>query len=67
MGDGGLRHLPGGIDQYVALRREAATAAPAAPRERAVPSGAARLRATRKEVQRLEREIERVGAREADA
>ena len=62
MGDGGLRHLPGGIDQYVELRRAAATPGPAAARERTVPSGAAR-RATQKEVQRLERELERVGER----
>ena len=66
MGDGGTRHLPGGIDQYVELRREAA--------ERAVPvtAGAAKpaasgavVRANRKEVQRLERALERLGEREA--
>ncbi len=67
MGDGGTRHLPGGIDQYVDLRREDA--------ERAVPvaSGVARApapsgaqtRAGRKEVQRLERTLERLGEREA--
>ena len=68
MGDGGIRHMPGGIEQYVALRAgEAVTAAPAAPsprRREAAPSGAV-LRAARKDVQRLEREIERVGDREA--
>ncbi len=65
MGDGGIRHLPGGIDQYIALR--AATAAPAPPpprRDQAPPSGAVR-RAARKEAQRLERELERLSGREA--
>ena len=69
--DGSLRHLPGGIEQYVSLRREAAAAAAApspaagrAPKAAAAPSGAA-VRAARKEVQRLERAIDRVGDREA--
>jgi ATP-binding cassette subfamily F protein uup len=31
MGDGGLRHLPGGIEQYVELRRLAATGPSSAP------------------------------------
>ena len=65
MGDGGLRHLPGGVDQYIALRAEAADPDPApARRAPSAPAGAV-LRATRKEVQRLEREIERLSAREA--
>ncbi len=65
MGDGGIRHLPGGVDQYLALRAEAADPAPApARRAPSAPAGAV-LRATRKEVQRLEREIERLSAREA--
>ncbi len=67
-GDGGLRHLPGGIEQYVELRRSAAAAtaaAGAAPRPgKAAPSGAL-VRAARKEVQRLERALGRVGAGEA--
>ncbi|WP_217923496.1 ABC-F family ATP-binding cassette domain-containing protein [Miltoncostaea oceani] len=67
MGDGGLRHLPGGVDQYMAIRRAAEEAgAPArpAPGAGAPPPGAA-IRAARKEVQRLEREMERLDAREA--
>jgi len=44
MGDGGLRHLPGGIDQYLALRHAseaAASAVPPPPRsERTAPAGA---------------------------
>ena len=68
MDDGGIRHLPGGIDQYVALRAAAAddaapAAAPAAPRRPPARGGAA-LRTARKEVQRIERELERLGGRE---
>jgi ABC transport system ATP-binding/permease protein len=62
---GALRHLPGGIEQYVELRR--ATSAPPAPRpraERPAPSGAV-VRAARNEVARLERTMEKLGAREA--
>jgi len=64
-GDGGVRHLPGGIEQYVELRRAAAEPAPAPRRGRAaVPSGAV-VRAARKEVGRLERVLDRLGEREA--
>ncbi len=44
MGDGGIRHLPGGIEQYVALRREAAEAQEGAepgPSRAAAPAGRA--------------------------
>ena len=55
-GDGGIRHLPGGIEQYLELRHaEAAAAVPppvAAPAP--APAGAVR-RAAQKEVARLER------------
>ena len=66
MGDGRLRHLPGGIDQYVELRRAAAgEPEPArAPRPAAGPSGSA-LRDARKQVQRAERELEKLAVREA--
>ncbi len=64
MGDGRLRHLPGGIDQYVALRAAAqAPPAPAAARERPASSGAT-AHATRKEVQRLERALDKLTERE---
>jgi ATP-binding cassette subfamily F protein uup len=69
--DGSLRHLPGGIEQYVELRRDAAATAAAAASTAgragdpaAVPSGAV-VRAARKEVQRLERALDRLGEREA--
>jgi ATP-binding cassette subfamily F protein uup len=59
---GGIRHLPGGIDQYVAERRpppEPPRRAPSAPPAQAV------LRAARKEAQRLERALDRLSEREA--
>jgi ABC transport system ATP-binding/permease protein len=68
---GALRHLPGGIEQYVEQRRdEVEPAAPAAAGVGArggakAPPAQAVLRAARKEVQRLERAIERLGEREA--
>jgi ATP-binding cassette subfamily F protein uup len=62
--DGGLRHLPGGIDQYVELQRAPADSAPVPPQPRpAAPAGAV-LRATRKEIQRLERALDRLADRE---
>jgi ATP-binding cassette subfamily F protein uup len=67
---GGIRHLPGGIDQYVELRAaaaaalETAQAATAAP-SRAKPSGGA-LRTARKEVARLERALEKSVALESE-
>jgi ATP-binding cassette subfamily F protein uup len=75
MGDGALRHLPGGIEQYLELRRadetalEAAQAASAAAAT-AAPDAGARLsggeaREIRREVARLERRLERLTAREA--
>ena len=67
---GGLRHLPGGIGQYVELRAGAEDDAPVAVS--AEPSGAAgppasqaELRAARKELARLERSLEKLAAREA--
>ena len=57
-GDGGLRHLPGGVEQYLQLRRvEAAQTAPTAS-NRTAPPGAQR-QAARRELARIERELER--------
>ncbi len=79
-GDGGLRHLPGGIEQYVDSRRAAAAAgsgsangaaartpaaAAVAPATRSGAGGGA-TRAARKEIQRLEKALDRVGTREAE-
>jgi len=71
-GDGGIRHLPGGIDQYLqearaATERAAVAARPAATGVRdgaARPSGAV-VREARKELGRLERALDRLGDREA--
>ena len=70
--DGGLRHLPGGIEQYVASRRAGAeavpasapAAAPAASRRAAGAGGA--TREARKSVQRLEQALDRLGERERE-
>ncbi len=65
-GDGGVRHLPGGIEQYLELRRAEAAAAQPPPRPAArpgAPAGAV-LRSARKEAARLERALERLASRE---
>jgi ATP-binding cassette subfamily F protein uup len=68
--DGERRHMPGGIEQYLHSRAQAAAAiAPAAvraaaPSKSAIPAGAV-LRETRKEVARLERAIDKLSARES--
>jgi ATP-binding cassette subfamily F protein uup len=69
-GDGGLRHLPGGIEQYVAWR-SSQTAKPSPPPTASTEAPAPPARATgatthaaRKEIQRLERSLERLGERE---
>jgi ATP-binding cassette subfamily F protein uup len=80
MGDGGLRHLPGGIEQYVELRRAAGSSAPAAagkgaaggsggaaasPASSASGLSGGEQRAARKELAKLERALEKLEAREA--
>lgn len=62
LGDGRIRDLPGGIDEYLRLR-SAPSSTPAA-RPKAKPA-AADERALKKEVQRLERQIARVEDRVA--
>jgi ABC-type multidrug transport system ATPase subunit len=68
--DGKLRHLPGGVDEYLRLR--AATATAAEPTRRTVPeepaarrSGAAE-RSTRKEIGAAERRLDRLAQQVAD-
>ena len=65
-GDGAIRHMPGGIEQYVESRRTAAAThtPPPAPPKPSLGGGA--TRAARKDVQRLERTIERLSAREGE-
>jgi ATP-binding cassette subfamily F protein uup len=57
---GGIRHLPGGIDQYIEQRRaaEEPQLTRAAPTQE-MPTGT-RIRAARKEIQRSQRELERL-------
>jgi len=63
---GGIRHLPGGIDQYVEQRKNVAAGPDPRRREEkpVVPAGTV-TRAARKEVQRLERALDRLGQRAA--
>ncbi len=65
LGDGRLRDLPGGVDEYLALRREIA-AGPPSPDATATapPSDAAAARAARKELARVERQLDRLRSRE---
>ena len=60
---GGIRHLPAGIEQYLSERR--AVAEPAAQRTDAVPSPGAARRTARKHLERVERTLEALAAREA--
>ena len=76
---GGIRHLPGGIDQYLAEVRQPVVstgigpahpvpsrgAAPAAAAPAAAPRGA-QIRQARKDLQRLERELEKLSTRERE-
>jgi ATP-binding cassette subfamily F protein uup len=63
---GGLRHLPGGIEQYLQLLRTPPVVTTSPARSPSVaPSGAARREAS-KEVQRLERALARCASRERE-
>jgi ABC transport system ATP-binding/permease protein len=71
LGDGRLRDLPGGIDEYLALRRASRLSAagrppgrPAADNSAGAGSGAAAARGARKELARVERRLERLRADE---
>ncbi|MCQ4080550.1 ABC-F family ATP-binding cassette domain-containing protein [Streptomyces sp. RB6PN25] len=67
LGDATLRMLPRGIDEYLERRRAAieasAAAAPAAPPK--ARSSAAESRAVKKELQRIERQLDRIAEKEA--
>ena len=66
LGDGSVRDLPGGVQQYLELRRAATAAPPRRPAQGAdgVVSAADQTRTARKEMARLERQIARLGAQE---
>jgi len=70
---GGIRHLPGGIDQYLAdlaapapETAPASSAAPATGGAGRPPKAGAQIRQARKDAQRLERELERSTDRERE-
>ena len=70
LGDGRLRDLPGGVDQYLALRRTAAPVAYVSDSRGAVAgrepdSSAGAERAARKELARLERQLDKLRERES--
>jgi ATP-binding cassette subfamily F protein uup len=62
LGDGALRHLPRGVDQYLELRNASNKSAtsPGTPK-----ASGAELRASQKAIQKLERAIEKLEAQEA--
>jgi ATP-binding cassette subfamily F protein uup len=64
---GTIRHLPGGVDQYIAeIGAPSPDAARAGQRTPATPKPAKDAREARREAQRLERELERQTAREQE-
>jgi ATP-binding cassette subfamily F protein uup len=72
LGDGRLRDLPGGVDQYLQLRQAirkaggaGSAAAPVPTDAGPVATDAAAARAARKELARLERQLDKVRDREA--
>ena len=72
LGDGKLSYLGGGVEEYLACRAAQAEALPAGRRddrpgsEPAGPGPAGAERVARKELQRLERQIDRLTTREAE-
>lgn len=67
LGDGGITQLPGGIEEYLARRDAGRCAvAPVAPSRSSGPSPAADQRAARKELTRLERQLDRLACQEAE-
>ena len=65
--DGHFRHLPGGVDQYLRLRKEqdahAADAASGAPAAKKSGLSNADLRTTKKEIASIDRKLEKMTAR----
>ncbi|WP_113717128.1 ABC-F family ATP-binding cassette domain-containing protein [Arthrobacter dokdonensis] len=67
LGDGKLRGLPGGVDQYLELREEALSASKPAASRVAGPSGPseAEKRDARKNLNRVERQLSKLAAAES--
>jgi ATP-binding cassette subfamily F protein uup len=70
LGDATLRMLPRGIDEYLERRHRmeeaaAAAATPAAAERKPAAASAADARAAKKELQRIERQLDKISEREA--
>jgi ATP-binding cassette subfamily F protein uup len=68
LGDGKIRLLPGGVDQYLEYRAAVTApvvAAPAASSPRAAAASARDQRAAQKEMARIERQLEKIAQRES--
>jgi ATP-binding cassette subfamily F protein uup len=63
-GDGGVRHLPGGVEQYLQRHPEAGESPPTQSTQSVGTTPGAALRAARKELRRIEAALDRVGSRE---
>ena len=63
--DGGLRHLPGGVEQYLALRPAPEEPSPEPVPESAVAPPGAVTRAVRKEIRRLDAALRTLESRES--
>jgi ATP-binding cassette subfamily F protein uup len=66
LGDGRITHLPGGIEEYLVRRTPAVAPGATGTAPDAPPSQAAQQRAARKELARLERQLDRLAGREAE-
>ncbi|WP_431966481.1 ABC-F family ATP-binding cassette domain-containing protein [Actinacidiphila sp. bgisy160] len=64
LGDATLRMLPRGIDEYLERRRAAVEAAAPAPAP-AKPKGGGDSRTAKKELQRIERQLDKIGEKES--
>ena len=64
LGDGRITHLPGGIEEYLARRDSAAADVSELRSSSGAPKEATQLRAARKELARLERQLEHLASRE---
>jgi ATP-binding cassette subfamily F protein uup len=62
--NGGLRHLPGGVEQYLEQRSKDRESRPSPPRQSVPARTGAVLRAARKEIRSLERALDKLEARE---
>ncbi len=69
LGDGGLKMLPGGVEEYLERRRRTTPPSPAEPSpsvRAAEPKPVKNAWQAKKDLDRLERRIERLGEREAE-